>query len=93
MFSKIKEQNGNVDPLYCPPVLLPIRSTVHSFLRQLFIFVLFEGYVRLRQFLGRALRLGRARGPSAAARTGGRALRLEVHLAAVKPRASRSDVQ
>ena len=36
----------------------------------LFIFVLFEGYVRLTQILGRALRLGRARGPSAAARTG-----------------------
>ena len=29
-----------------------------------------EGYVRLRQFLGRALRLGWARGPSATASTG-----------------------
>ena len=48
----------------------------------------------LRQFLDRALRLGQTRGPSAAAidRLGGRALRLQVHIAAVIPRASRSDV-
>ena len=32
--------------------------------------VLFQGYVRLRQFLGRALWLAQARVPSAAARTG-----------------------
>ena len=67
---------GNVNPLYWPFVLLPIRSTAHPTycnildLRHLFIFVLFKGSVRLRQFLGRALRLGRARGPSAAARIG-----------------------
>ena len=47
-----------------------IRPTATSDLRQLFIFVLFEGQVRIRELLGRALRLGRARGPSAAARTG-----------------------
>ena len=64
-------------PSYCPSVLLPIRYTATSDLRQLFIFVLFEGQVRLRQFLGRELHLGRlggrapqlgqARGPGAAA--------------------------
>ena len=69
---------------YCPSAILPIRPTATSDLRQLFIFVLLEGSVRLRQFLSRALRLGRARGPSAAARTGGRALRPEVHLAGIR---------
>ena len=57
-------------PSYCPSALLPIRPTATSDIRQLFIFVLFEGQVRSRQFLCRALRLERARGPSAAARTG-----------------------
>ena len=60
-------------PSYCPSAILHIRPTATSDLRQLFIFVLFEGQVRLRQFLCRALQLGRARGPSAAARTGQRA--------------------
>ena len=60
----------NVGPRYCPSAILHIRPSATSDLRQLFIFVLFEGYVRLRQFLGRVLRLGRARGPSAAAVTG-----------------------
>ena len=41
----------------------------HFYSRQQFHFVLFEGQVRLRQFLGRALRLGQARGPGAAARS------------------------
>ena len=36
-------------------------------IHQLFIFELFEGQARLRQFLGRAPRLGQARGPGAAA--------------------------
>ena len=35
-----------------------------------YLIVLFEGEVRFRQFLGRALRLGWARGPSAAPRMG-----------------------
>ena len=56
-------------PSYCPFAILLIRPTATSDLRQLFIFVLLEGQVRLRQFLGRALRLGRARGPGAAARS------------------------
>ena len=30
-------------PSYCPSALLPIRPTATSDLRQLFIFVLFEG--------------------------------------------------
>ena len=56
-------------PSYCPSAILHIRPTATSDLRQLFIFVLFNGQVRLRQFLGRALRLVRARGPANAARS------------------------
>ena len=74
-------------PPYWTSELLTFRPTAISDLSQLFIFVLFEGLVRLRQFLGWALRLGQARGPSDAARTGyGLALQPKVHLAAVKPR-------
>ena len=59
---------GNVDPLFCPSVLLPICYTAHlTYDSCLFLYYL---RVRLRQFLGRALRLGRASGPSAAAKTG-----------------------
>ena len=47
-------------PSCCPSAILHIRPTETSDLRQLFIFVLFEGQVRLREFPGRALRLGRA---------------------------------
>ena len=47
-------------PSCCPSAILHIRPTATSELRQLFIFVLFEGQVRLREFPGRALRLGRA---------------------------------
>ena len=71
-----------------PPDKPTFRPTAISDLRQQFIFVLFEGQVRLKKFLGRAPRLG-GRAP----RLGGRALRPKVHLAAVKPRASRSDVK
>ena len=66
---KVMLIRSTAHPSYCPSALLPIRPTATSDLRQLFIFVLFEGYVRLRLFLGRALRLGRARGPGAAARS------------------------
>ena len=90
-FDTVMLIRSTAHPSYCPSALLPIRPTATSDLRQLFIFVLFEGQVRLRQFLGRALglggrapRLGQARGPGA---------QPEVHLAAVKPRASRSDGQ
>ena len=68
-FDTVMLIRSTAHPSYCPSALLPIRPTATSDLRQLFIFVLFEGQVRLRQFLGRALRLGWARGPSAAART------------------------
>ena len=61
-------------PSYCPSTILHIRPTATSDLLQhptydscLFLYYL---GVRLRQFLGRALRLGRDSGPSAAARTG-----------------------
>ena len=44
----------------------------HLFFSKFFIiyFFVIQGQVRLRHFLGRALRLGQARGPSAAARMG-----------------------
>ena len=57
-------------PTYNFPTYYTFRPTAKLDLRQLLIVVLFEGKVRLRQFLGQALRLRQARGPSAAARTG-----------------------
>ena len=83
--------NGNVDPLYCPPTpmnpaycpsaILHIRPTATSDLRQLFIFLLFQGLVRLRDFLGRALRhrTGQRAERRGQDRLGGRLLRTEVH--------------
>ena len=68
-----------------PP--LNFRPTAISDLHQLFIFVLFEGIklgYRLRQLFW-AERRGQDR-------LSGRALRPQVHVAAVKPRSSRSDV-
>ena len=67
-----------VVPPYCTSDLQTIAPTAILDLRQLFIFVLFLSSVRLRSFLGRALRLGprlggrgprlgQARGPGAAA--------------------------
>ena len=58
-----------------------IRSTAHpTYDSCLFLYYL---KVRLRQYLGRAPRLGQARGPGAAVRS--------PSIAAVKPRASRTD--
>ena len=54
--------SSTAHPSYCPSAILHIRPTAKSDLRQLFIFVQFEGQLSLREFLGRALRLGRARG-------------------------------
>ena len=72
------DQNGNVSSSIrnIPPTKLPTYTAI-SDLRQLFLIVM------LRQFLGRALRLGQTRGP---------ALRPQVHIAAAIPRTSRSDV-
>ena len=54
----------------CPPP--PPMNFVHGpyFPAKLLIITFYYFRVRLSSFLGRALRLGRARGPSAAARTG-----------------------
>ena len=91
---------GNVDPLYCPSVLLPIRYMAHptycnSRPTTSVYFCIICGLGQIKTISG----------PRASARTGqgaerrgqdrleGRALRPEVQLAAVKPRASRSDGQ
>ena len=68
---------------YCTSDLPTFRPNAVSDPCQLFIFVLFEG-----------LGVKTISGPSAAAMTcsGGRALRPQVHIAAVKPHASRSEV-
>ena len=88
----------NVDPLYCPSVLLPIRYTAH--LTYCNIRPTTDVYNCIIRGLGQVKTIS---GPGAVARTGqgaerrgqdrlgGRALRPEVHLADVKPRASRSD--
>ena len=56
-----------------PSLPLPINF-VHDnlFFNKIIYSLLFQGQVRLIQFPGRALRLGQARGPSAAGRTGKR---------------------
>jgi len=61
----------------CPSIRFlnppPPINFVHDHLfysKILFYFLLFHGQVRFRQFLGKVLLLGQARGPSAVARTG-----------------------
>ena len=53
-----------------------ITTSLLIFQHILLFFFIIQGQVRLRHFLGRALRLGQARGPSAAATCLGRALQL-----------------
>ena len=52
------------------PLNLRENEKVRNSIRILWLFNFFQGQVRLRQFLGRVLWLGEAKGPSTAARTG-----------------------
>ena len=65
-----REERGPSIRFLNPP---PPINFVHDHLfysKILFYFLLFHGQVRFRQFLGKVLLLGQARGPSAVARTG-----------------------
>ena len=65
--------NGSAQVYDLVPPPPPTINFVHDhFISCKFIFIIFiiQGQVRLRPFLGRTLRLGQARGPSAAARAG-----------------------
>ena len=67
--------NFLVYDFWTPPLPPPINIVHDHFFPQK-ISIRIWGYVRLKHFLGRALRLGQARGPSAAATYLGRVLRL-----------------